>query len=437
MLIKYFDKEKECISRDELTKIQSERLVELVKRVYNTVPTYKLKMDEIGLKPEDIKGIEDITKLPFTTKKDLRANYPFNMFSADKKDIVRLHASSGTTGKLTVVGYTKNDIENWAEMDARSLVACGASNESLVHVAYGYGLFTGGLGLHYGAERLGATTIPASSGNTVKQINLLKDFQTDVIACTPSYAIHLATEIEKLGIKKEEFNLKIGIFGAEPWTNEMRNIIEEKLNIKAYDIYGLSEIMGPGVACECVYQDGLHINEDYFYPEILDPETLEPVKKGEVGELVFTTLTKEGIPLIRYRTMDIASINYEPCKCGRTFVRLGKITGRTDDMLIIRGVNVFPSQIEAAIMGVTNSSIEPHYQIIIDRVNNLDVMEIQIEMSEGLFSDEITKIEKVRNDISDNIKTMLSVSAKITLVSPNSIPRSEGKAKRVIDNRKL
>ena len=436
MEIKYYDKEHECMSREDLRALQSERLIKQVQYVYDNVETYRKKMDEMNVKPSDIKSIDDIVKLPFTVKKDLRDGYPFGMFAAKQKDIVRLHASSGTTGKLTVVGYTKNDIDVWAQMAARSIVASGGTEDMVAHVSYGYGLFTGGLGLHYGAEKLGCATVPSSSGNTQNQIRLIQDFKADILACTPSYAIYLASEMEKQGLKPEDIALKIGIFGAEPWTDEMRKVIEEKLGIKAYDIYGLSEIMGPGVACECAYQNGLHINEDHFYPEIIDPVTLEPVAPGEKGELVFTTLTKEGIPLIRYRTKDIATINYEKCECGRTLARLGKITGRTDDMLIIRGVNVFPSQIEAAIMSV-NKNVEAHYQIIVDRVNNLDTLEIQIEINEAMFSDEINKLEALRTAISDNVKSMLSVGAKITLVSPNTLPRSEGKAKRVIDKRKI
>jgi phenylacetate-CoA ligase len=379
-------------------------------------------MDLAGIKPSDIKSIEDITKLPFTVKQDLRDSYPFGFFSAPKKDIIRIHASSGTTGKLTVVGYTKSDIDIWAEVCARSLVCAGADEHSLVHIAYGYGLFTGGLGMHYGSEKLGCATIPVSSGNTMRQITLMKDFGADVICCTPSYAIYLADEIEKNNIDKSELKLKAGIFGAEPWSDEMRKEIESRLNIKAYNIYGLSEICGPGVSMECKAQDGMHIFEDHFYPEIINPDTLEPVADGERGELVITTLTKEGIPLIRYRTRDITAVNREKCDCGRTMVRMGRVFGRTDDMLIIRGVS---------------GGVQPHYQIIVDRKDSLDVMEIRIEISESVFSDEIKVVEALRKRLEHDMQSMLGISATIKLVSPNSLPRSEGKAKRVMDLRKL
>ncbi|MGI6701443.1 MAG: phenylacetate--CoA ligase family protein [Christensenellales bacterium] len=426
----------ECMDRDALTSLQSDRLRRVVERVYNNNYAYRNKMDLAGIKPSDIKSIEDITKLPFTVKQDLRDSYPFGFFSAPKKDIIRIHASSGTTGKLTVVGYTKSDIDIWAEVCARSLVCAGADEHSLVHIAYGYGLFTGGLGMHYGSEKLGCATIPVSSGNTMRQITLMKDFGADVICCTPSYAIYLADEIEKNNIDKSELKLKAGIFGAEPWSDEMRKEIESRLNIKAYNIYGLSEICGPGVSMECKAQDGMHIFEDHFYPEIINPDTLEPVADGERGELVITTLTKEGIPLIRYRTRDITAVNREKCDCGRTMVRMGRVFGRTDDMLIIRGVNVFPSQIETVIMNV-GGGVQPHYQIIVDRKDSLDVMEIRIEISESVFSDEIKVVEALRKRLEHDMQSMLGISATIKLVSPNSLPRSEGKAKRVMDLRKL
>ena len=431
----YFNEKIETMSRSDMTKLQSERLIETIARVYETVPTYRAKMDEKGVKPSDIKSIADISKLPFTTKKDLRDGYPFGMFSADMKDIVRIHASSGTTGKLTVAGYTKHDIDVWSECVARALVATGASKESMIQVAYGYGMFTGGLGLHYGAERLGSAVIPMSSGNTKRQIMLMEDFGTDTICCTPSYALFIAEEIKNSGFDLSKLKLKRGIFGAEPWSQEMRKEIEQSLNIKAYDIYGLSEISGPGVACECEAQDGLHINEDFFYPEIVDRNTLEPLPYGEEGELVFTTISKFGMPLIRYRTRDIASLSVEPCKCGRTLVKLGRIRGRNDDMLIVRGVNVFPSQIESVLLSHANNGVLPYYQIIVNRENNLDTMEIQVEISEELFSDTVGKIEELRAKLGAEMLSNLSVSAKITLVSPNSLPRSEGKAKRIIDNR--
>lgn len=432
--MEYYDKQIECMPRSELEVLQGERLVSIVKRVYETVPLYRAKMDAMKLKPSDIKTLKDITKLPFTEKQDLRNSYPYGMFSAPKSDIVRLHASSATTGKLTVVGYTKKDIDVWAESVARCLVMTGATVESTVHVAYGYGLFTGGLGLHYGVEKLGATVVPASSGNTQKQIQLLQDFNADTICCTPSYAIYLAESMKEAGVEMDKLSLKTGIFGAEPWTEAMRKAIETKLNIKAYDIYGLSEICGPGVACECVMQSGMHVNEDHYFPEILDADTLEPVGNNAQGELVFTTLTKEGIPLIRYRTHDLASLSYDKCECGRTLVKLNKISGRTDDMLIIRGVNVFPSQIETVLLNCIG--IEPHYHIYVDRVNNMDTLEIHVEMSDKLFSDEAKVIGELRDKLAVDMLSAIGVSAKIKLVSPHSIARSEGKAKNTTDYRK-
>lgn len=431
-----FNPKAECMDRDSLSALQSARLVEVVRRVYDNVPTYRRKMDDAGIKPSDIKSIRDIVKLPFTVKQDLRDNYPFGYFSAPKKDIIRVHASSGTTGKLTVVGYTRNDIEMWTQVCARSIASAGADENSIIHIAYGYGLFTGGLGIHYGSEKLGVMTVPVSSGNTMRQIMLLKDFGADIICCTPSYAVYLADEIDKSGIDKRELKLKIGIFGAEPWSEEMRREIESRLNLKAYNIYGLSEICGPGVSMECEAQDGMHIYEDHFYPEIVDPDTLEPLEEGCDGELVITTLTKEGIPLIRYRTRDITSLTRKPCKCGRTMVKMGRVYGRTDDMIIIRGVNIFPSQIETVLMNA-GEGIEPHYQIIIDRIDSVDIIEIQVEISEKVFSDEVRVLERLRKRIEQDMQSMLGISAKITLVSPNSLPRSEGKAKRVTDKRKL
>lgn len=431
----YYDKKSETMPREELKKLQSARLVEVVKRVYDNVSTYRAKMDAIGLKPEDIKGIDDIAKLPFTEKYDLRNNYPFGMFATPKSKIVRLHASSGTTGKLTVVGYTKRDIEVWAECCARSLAMTGATEDSTVHIAYGYGLFTGGLGMHYGSEALGATAVPVSSGNTARQLMLMKDFGADTLCCTPSYAVFLAEEIEKSEDCIANYSLKRGIFGAEPWSDTMRKQIEHKLNIKAYNIYGLSEISGPGVACECEAQDGMHVFDDYFYPEIVDAATLKPLPYGAEGELVFTTLAKEGIPLIRYRTRDITTLTDAPCPCGRTAVKMGRVFGRSDDMLIIRGVNVFPSQIESAML--TCEGIEPHYVIIVDRVDNLDTMELQVELSEKMFSDEVKRVEDLRQKIQSVIQSSIGVSCKIKLVAPRTLPRSEGKAKRIIDNRNL
>jgi phenylacetate-CoA ligase len=432
--MEYFDKKIECMPRSELEVLQGERLVKIVKKVYEAVPTYRAKMDAIKLKPSDIKGIKDITKLPFTEKQDLRDGYPFGMFCAKSSDIVRLHASSATTGKLTVVGYTKNDLDMWSDVVARCIVMAGGSKESTLHIAFGYGLFTGGLGLHYGSERLGAATVPVSSGNTARQLALMRDFKADILCCTPSYAIYLAEELKAQGIPLEELNLKSGIFGAEPWTEGMRSVIEERLKIKAYDIYGLSEICGPGVASECIEQSGMHVNEDHFFPEILSPNTLEPLDYNQEGELVFTTLTKEGIPLIRYRTHDLSSLNDKKCSCGRTMVKLNKISGRTDDMLIIRGVNVFPSQIETVLLN--SVGVEPHYHIYVDRINNLDVMEIHVEMSESIFSDETKVIENLRNKLSSEMASAIGISAKIKLVSPRSIARSEGKSCKTTDYRK-
>lgn len=432
--MKYFNAKIETMARENLSALQSERLVKQVKNVYTRVPYYRAKMDAIGLKPEDIQSIDDISKLPFTVKTDIRANYPFGLFGCDKKKVVRLHASSGTTGKLTVVGYTKKDLNTWAECCARALVSAGLSKRDLVHVAYGYGLFTGGLGLHYGVEKLGATAIPVSSGNTMRQLMLLKDFGATAIACTPSYAVYLADEMQEAGLSLDDIMLKIGIFGAEPWTEELRREIEKKLNIEAFDIYGLSEISGPGVAMECKAHCGKHVYEDFFYPEIINPVTLKPVPYGEKGELVFTTLTKECIPLIRYRTRDICTLYAEPCECGRTLVRMGRIEGRSDDMLIIRGVNIFPSQIETVLLNI-GGMIGPHYQIIVDKKGSLDTLEIQVELLDNAFSDEVRAIENVKARITHDMQSMLGVQAKITIVSPHSLPRSEGKAKRIIDRR--
>lgn len=431
----YYDKKAETMSASEKENLQSEKLIKTVKLAYEKVPIYRAKMQKIGLTPSDIKSIRDISKLPYTVKQDLRDSYPFGMFATDRKNIVRVHASSATTGKLTVVGYTQHDLDVWSEVVARAIVAAGGSKESIVHVAFGYGLFTGGLGLHYGAELLGANVVPASGGNTNRQLMLMKDFGTDILCCTPSYAVYLAEEMSKYGYSPDDFKLKAGIFGAEAWSEEMRKTIESKLKIKAYDIYGLSEITGPGVASECEYQEGMHVQDDYFFPEVVDKDTLEPIAYGEEGELVFTTLDKEGMPLIRYRTRDLASLNNTPCKCGRTSVRLNKITGRTDDMLIIRGVNVFPSQIESVLLN--RAGVEPHYHINVDRVNNLDTIEIQVEMSEELMSDEAKVVENLRKKLSEDMASAIGISAKLTLVSPHSLARSEGKSNRITDYRKM
>ena len=433
--MKYFNKEYETMSADQRFVLQSEKLVKTVKYVYERQKPYREKMDAMKLKPSDIKSIKDLYKLPFTLKSDLRNNYPFGMMAADRKDLVRLHASSATTGKLTVAGYTKNDLDVWAECAARSLVMAGADENSIVHVAYGYGLFTGGLGMHYGAEKLGAIAVPVSAGNTQRQLQLLTDFGADIICCTPSYAIYLIEEMEKAGLKPgKDIKLKGGCFGAEAWTEEMRAEIERRLGIRACDIYGLSEIAGPGVACDCEYKTGMHFQDDHYYPEIVDTETLEPLHYGEHGELVITTLDKEGMPLLRYRTRDIASLDNTPCACGRTTVKLRKITGRSDDMLIIRGVNVFPSQIESVLL--KNPSVQPHYHINVDRVNNLDTLEILVELSPEAFSDKVADVEAIRSKLAAEMASGISVSAKITLVSPGTIARSEGKAKRITDLRK-
>ena len=429
-----WNKEIECMSREEMTKLQSERLVALVKYVYDNVEFYRKKMDAINLKPSDIKGIEDIVKLPFTTKDDLRDNYPFGLFAVPHSDIVRIHASSGTTGKATVVGYTKPDLEIWADCVARCFSMAGVTKDDIIQIAYGYGLFTGGLGAHAGAEKVGAMVVPMSTGNSKKLTTMMVDFGSTAIACTPSYLLHISEVLRDEGLL-DKIKLKAAICGAEPWTEKMRHDIEERLNIKAYDIYGLSEVMGPGVACDCEYHAGLHVCEDHFYPEIINSATLMPVADGETGELVFTTLTKQGLPLIRYRTKDLTSLSKDTCKCGRTSVRISRFKGRSDDMLIIRGVNVFPSQVEAALIDV--EEVTPHYMMVVDRVNNLDTLEIQVEVEKEYYTDEIKGIEKLTKKIAHVIQQALGISAKITLVGPNTLKRSEGKAVHVIDNRKL
>jgi phenylacetate-CoA ligase len=425
----------ECMDRNGLKHIQTERLRETVERVYFNVPYYRNKMQEAGLGPESIQSIDDLARLPFTTKTDLRDNYPFSLFAVPMSEIVRIHASSGTTGKPTVVGYTRNDISTWSEVMARTLTSAGDNRHDFIQIAYGYGLFTGGLGLHYGGEKIGASVIPISGGNTTRQIQLMRDFGSTVLACTPSYALFLAEAIAESGIKREELKLKVGVFGAEPWTENMRREIEDKLKIKALDIYGLSEVIGPGVASECLSQSGLHINEYHFYPEIIDPETLKVLPPGTTGELVFTTITKEGLPLIRYRTRDLTSLNYEKCKCGRTLVRMNKCLGRSDDMLIIRGVNLFPSQVETVLLEM--SGITPHYLLIVDRINNLDTLELKVEVEEAFFMDKISQLEAVRQKLQNNLENSIGLSIKVTFVEPKGIVRSEGKAVRVVDKRKF
>ncbi len=425
---------KECMSRDEMNALQSARLVKTVDRVYHNVPFYRKKMQEMGLEPGDIKGIEDLQKLPFTTKSDLRDNYPFGLFAAPRSEIVRVHASSGTTGKATVVGYTRRDLDIWSECVARALTMAGVGRDDIIQIAYGYGLFTGGLGAHGGAEKIGAMVVPMSTGNTKKLTTMMKDFGATAIACTPSYLLHIAETLEEEDAIKD-IKLKTAICGAEPWTENMRKQVEQKLNISAHDIYGLSEIMGPGVACDCQYHKGLHVYEDHFLPEIIDPETLQPVAPGETGELVFTTITKEGIPLLRYRTRDLTSIDYSTCECGRTLARISRFKGRSDDMLIIRGVNVFPSQIEAALLEMGETT--PHYMMIVDRVGNLDTLEVQVEVEERFFSDEIKELEKLTKKIAHVIQQAIGLAVKVKLVEPKSIERSMGKAVHVIDKRKL
>ena len=431
-----YNKEIEALDRAELKKLQSERLVNQVKRSYENVECFRNRMDELGLKPSDIHGVEDLHKLPFSYKNDLRDYYPYGLFAVPMSEVKRVHASSGTTGKRIVVGYTDNDIEMWADCISRMLTGIGVTPEDIVQVSFGYGLFTGGFGVHYGIEKLGATVIPMSAGNTDLQIQTMIDFGATVLCCTPSYGMYLAEEIEKRGLR-DQIKLRIGIFGAEPWTEEMRSQLESKLGIKAYDIYGLSEVMGPGVACECTQQHGMHVWEDNFIVEIIDPETEEVLPEGSMGELVFTSLTKEAFPVIRYRTKDICSLITEPCSCGRTHIRMNKPQGRSDDMLIIRGVNVFPSQIEEVLLKVAGGSITPNYQIIVGRVNNTDTFEVNVEMSEELFTDEIKSIEAIEKSITGRLRSVLGIGAKVRLVNPKSIERSEGKAKRVIDNRNL
>lgn len=431
----YYQKEIECMPREEIKKLQSERLVWQVKRMYERVELFRTRMDEKGLKPEDIKGVEDLHKLPFSYKQDLRDYYPYGLFAEPLSNIVRIHASSGTTGKQIVVGYTQKDLNDWADCMARQICATGGSKDDIVQVSYGYGLFTGGLGAHGGAERIGATVVPTSSGNTARQVQTMADFGSTVLCCTPSYAMYLGEAVAEAGLK-DKIKLRAGIFGAEPWTEDMRRAIEESLGLKAYDVYGLSEIMGPGVSYECECQKGMHVCEDMFIPEIIDPDTGEVLPEGESGELVFTTITKEGFPVIRYRTRDICSLNYEPCECGRTHVRMNKPTGRSDDMLIIRGVNVFPSQIEEVLLRV-GGGITPNYQIIVGRENNTDTLDVNVEMSEALFADDVKTIEKLEKKITAEIRNVLGIGAKVHLVNPKTIARSEGKAKRVIDNRKL
>lgn len=431
-----FNEEFETLPRPALEALQLKRLKNMLARVYANVPFYRQTFDRAGLTPDNVKSLDDLQKLPFTYKQDMRESYPYGLFAVPMEDIVRIHASSGTTGKPTVVGYTRKDIDTWSELMARSFVAAGVHKGDIIHNAYGYGLFTGGLGAHYGAERLGASVIPMSGGNTKKQIMIMQDFGSTVLTCTPSYSLFMAEAAKEDGVDFRQLKLHVGIFGAEPWSEAMRTEIEAKLNLCAIDIYGLSEIMGPGVAIECrEAKTGLHIWEDHFIPEIIDPQTGKVLPAGEKGELVITTITKEGIPLVRYRTRDITSITYEPCVCGRTHARIARMSGRSDDMLIIRGVNVFPSQIESILMGI--EGVEPHYLLIVDRKENLDTLEVQVEVDESLFSDEVKHLQLLAQTIEKQIKDLLGVTCKARLVEPRTIARSEGKAKRVIDNRNL
>ena len=423
----------ECMDFDERKKLQGERLRATVELEYNNVPAYRKRMDEAGVKPEDINGIEDIVKLPFTQKTDLRDNFPYGLFAADLKDIVRIQGSSGTTGKPIASGYTENDIKVWTEMVARALTAAGGTKDDIIQIAYGYGLFTGGLGAHQGATEIGATVIPMSSGNTQRQIIMMKELGATMLCCTPSYATYLAETIHEMGIKPEELKLKSGCFGAEPWTEEMRQHLEDLLDFDALDIYGLTEIGGPGVAFECMEKHGMHINEDHVLAEIIDPVTEEPLPDDTPGELVFTTLTKTGVPMIRYRTHDICTLHHGTCACGRTTVKMSRITGRTDDMLVVRGVNVFPSQIEAVLMGVKEASA--HYMLVVDRVNSQDKLTVQVELKDDVDINDADKLEKLAAYIKTQIKQTLLISAKVELLPPKSIARSEGKAKRITDNR--
>lgn len=431
----YWDPEHETMPREKLEQLQLERLKAIVKKVYQHVPFYSDAFKARGFEPGDLKSLADLKNLPFTYKQDLRDNYPYGLFSEPLDKIIRLHASSGTTGKPSVVGYTKKDIDNWADLVARCLAMAGGGKGDIVQVAYGYGLFTGGLGAHYGAERLGAAVVPASGGNTARQLLLIQDFGVTMLACTPSYALFLAEEGEKAGIDFKKLPLKAGIFGAEPWTENMRAQLEAKLDIIALDIYGLSEVMGPGVSMECPAKQGSHIFEDHFIAEIIDPDTGETLPCGQRGELVLTTITKEGIPLIRYRTRDISTLHYEKCACGRTHVRMKRVTGRTDDMLIIRGVNVFPSQVESVLLEFGET--EPHYLLVVDRKGDLDDLEIWVELSEKMFSDEVRQLEKLENRIRHKILSVLNINVRIKFVEPRTIPRSEGKAKRVMDRRDM
>lgn len=425
----------ECMSADEMAALQGEKLKETVKRCYENVPFYTKKMKALGVEPGDIQGIEDVVKLPFTTKDDLRENYPYGLLAVPHEKISRVQGTSGTTGKLTLAFYTKNDVDIWAECAGRCMTMAGVTSEDIIHVCYGYGLFTGGLGADFGAQRLGAMAVPMSAGNTQRQMMVMEDLGATALMCTPSYALNLAESIAAAG-KVDAMKLKVGIHGAEPWTVEMRRKIEEILGIECFDIYGLCEIIGPGVAQDCQHHAGLHVHQDYFYPEVLDPVTHEAVADGELGELVFTTLGKEAMPLLRYRTKDLTSIDHSTCACGRTTPRISKFKGRTDDMKVIRGVNVFPTQVETVLLSM-GGDISNHYLMVVDRENNADVLTVMVEVSESVFSDEIGKLDALKKQVGAKLKQALGISVVVKLVEPMTIQRSEGKAKRVIDNRNL
>jgi phenylacetate-CoA ligase len=431
----YWEKEKECMDRNELEQLQLERLQSTLNRVGTNVPFYRSRFAEMKLDYKHLKSLDDIRKLPFTTKQDLRDNYPYGLFAVPQRDIVRIHSSSGTTGLATVVGYSRNDLKNWSDLVARVLTGAGVTKDDVIQIAFGYGLFTGGFGLHYGAERLGASVIPISAGNTKRQIQIMQDFKTTALVCTPSYALIIADTMMEMGINPNGLSLRVGLFGAEPWSEAMRHEINEKLGIRATDNYGLSEVMGPGVAGECEECNGLHISEDHFLLEVIDPDTLEPVKPGEVGELVVTTLTKEAFPMIRYRTRDLTRLIPEPCPCGRTFTRMQRIMGRTDDMLIIKGVNVFPIQIEKVLFEIEGTA--PHYQIIIERKNHNDRVTVLVEVNESLFFDQMKKQRQMVDHIKAKLSSELGIGVNVKLVEEKTLERSEGKSKRVIDKRKL
>lgn len=430
-----WNREAECMRIADRRNLQLSRLKATLKRAYQNVPYYKKRFEEAKVRPGDVKSLEDISKIPFTTKTDLREGYPFGLFAVPREEIIEVHTSSGTTGKPTVSGYTKKDIQIWGEVVARALVMCGATKDSIIQNGYGYGLFTGGLGIHYGAQQIGATVIPISAGQTKRHLDIMQDFGSTILTCTPSYALYLTEAAEEAGIDVKKLKLKAGCFGAEMWTDRMRDEIEKRFHLLALNIYGLTEIIGPGVSQECDRKNGLHIAEDHFYPEVVSPDTLEPLPDGEKGELVLTTLTRDGMPMIRFRTRDITTLWREPCKCGRTTVRMDRVTGRTDDMLKIRGVLIFPSQIEKALLEI--KGVEPHYQIIVTRPQHLDEIEVQVETSKKLFSDEIRYLEDVRKKIEKHIENAIGLRVKVTLVEPKTLPRSEGKAKRVIDKRQL